>query len=477
MKSKHLLLLFSQALIYTLYAAPNAGEQLILFVRTGETTIDSTFHESIPAIADIAKESGVEMTIVNVVKQGAPPEVSITPLIVYQNYRGRSIYQGRSNSLSRIRNFIRTSRHIPQGESLNIRKEIAVLKLGRTRVWSPIKIVPVTGSTPPRYNHKRFVREARKALEKGFDDFNILTEASLKRSDRGFYMDFYPWLSENGTVFLSLSLFSQFHCKKPVFELKETPLTGSWSKRRKLFRKAARIMEEAVRLQIQSPQYGDGFDTVGTEVAVASWEDLGLPLPEKPESASAVAIKDLTIPLHWELDSESTSDPPMVQLRFPAPLDNYTGTATKGTAEFHLGRNGVIDDASGFFGVDPKSVSMGESDLDDAIQGSLFLNTKKYPDARFKIDSITSESKNLSYGQLTPVDVTGIFTLKGIEIPLRPAMDLEPIVNNNGDPRLLIRSSFQINLRTFNIEEAEGPEPAKHTLLFDVYYVLKQKSN
>ena len=36
--------------------------------------------------------------------------------MVYQNHRGRSVYQGRTTTPERIRNFIRTSRFVPPGK-------------------------------------------------------------------------------------------------------------------------------------------------------------------------------------------------------------------------------------------------------------------------------------------------------------------------------------------------------------------------
>jgi hypothetical protein len=39
----------------------------------------------------------------------------------------------------------------------------------------------------------------------------------------------------------------------------------------------------------------------------------------------------------------------------------------------------------------------------------------------------------------------------------------------------LIRSAFKIDLRIFGIEEADGPAPARYTLLFDVNFLLKER--
>ena len=451
-------------------------EQLIIFVQSGKSDVDRSFQGQVPELARIAEKNQVEFKLVNIAKEGAPSEVTITPLIVFQNHLGRLIYQGRTTTLERVGNFIRTSRYVPQGKVLNKRADIPIRKIARTRVWAPLKIAPVTGATPKDYNHSHFESKSIKALTTGFTQFHLEKRAELNRTDRGFYFDFYPWLSDDGTLFLSLAVFSQFHCKKPVFELKKDPITGPWDQRENLFRKAAGILEQAVAKSISDISYGDGFDSVGPEIQQKTWDEMGLTLPVAIDQKSVSIPANFTLPFSWILDDSATRDPPMIQFRFPPPLDNYSGTATRGRAEFQLGGPKKIEGASGFFEVDPTGVAMGEADLDDALQGSLFLHTKKFPVATFKILSIAGDGQDLAFSQVSPVNATGTFTLKGKSIPLSPSMELEPILNRDGKVRLLVRGEFEINVRNFEIEEAEGPEPANHTLIISYHFVMKPKA-
>ena len=466
-----ILSLFAALLCPTLYAAHH--EQLIVFVQTQKSIVDRTFQEQLPELKRIAAENQVEFILIDVIQKGAPPEVTITPLIVFQNHLGRSIYQGRSNTLERVSNFIRTSRYVQQGKVSNKRLGIPIRTIERARVWAPLKIAPVTGSPPENYNHREFEAEAKMALSSGFSQFKIEKLAELGRADRGFYLDFYPWLSDDGTLFLSLAAFSQFHCKKPVFELKKEPLTGPWSQRQDLFRKAAILMEAAIEQSIRESSNGDGFDPVDSEIPTKSWNELGLALPPPPDDKSISVPVNLQIPSSWVLDDAMTTNPPMIHFRFPPPLDNYSGTVTRGRAEIRLIEEKDIKDATGFFEVDPSTTTMGESELDAALQGSVFLHTKKYPVAKFKIESILGDGQDLAFGQITPASVSGTFTLKGLSIPLSPSMEFEPIINESREIRLQIRGGFEINVRHFNIEEAEGPEPANHTLLVNFHFVMK----
>jgi polyisoprenoid-binding protein YceI len=453
-------------------AAPEP-EQLIVFVQAGASAVDTAFQkEHLPEIRKLANSTGVSLHVVEA-KKAAPEEVALTPLLVFQNYRGRSVYQGRSTTLKRMQNFIRTSRYVPQGKELNRREHIPVWKNGRTKIWAPLKVAAVTGDPPKNYDHDKFVVAAIKHLNKGFNKFKMQKEVELGRSDRGFYMDFYPWLSNDGTLFLTVAIFSQFYCHAPVFQEK---IIGPWKDRKKLFRQAGALAEQTVAKIISDPNSGDSFDPLNNNVTEISWEKLGFPLPPAPQKITITAAAPSKLPHEWVLTTSGPADPPMIQFRFQAPLDNYAGEATSGKGEFNLPENLILDGAQGFIEVDTgRSITMGDPVLDEAIRGSLMLYAKKYPTAKFIVDSVNSEGQPMTFGRQTAAYIQGVFTLKGKSIPLNSMAEFEPIIAENGKPRLLIRSTFKIDLRVFDIEGADGPAPARHTLLFDVNFILKGK--
>ena len=118
---------------------------------------------------------------------------------------------------------------------------------------------------------------------------------------------------------------------------------------------------------------------------------------------------------------------------------------------------------------------MGEPTLDEAIRGSMLLYAKKFHTASFVIDTVSSDNRPIAYGRLTPALVTGTFTLKGKSVPLSTRSEIEPIIAEDGKSSLLIRGGFNIDLRFFNIEGADGPTPASHTVLLDLNFILKGK--
>ena len=449
------------------------AEQLIVFIQPDDSPVAQAFRQRrLPQIRKLAQTLGVNLHVLDA-RKGSPAAVGITPLIVYQNHRGRSIYQGRTTTPERIRNFIRTSRFVPQGKEPNRRENIPVWQEGRARVWAPLKVAAVTGTPPEDYNNDIFVANALENIEKGFKKFRIQKTADLGRTDRGFYMDFNPWLSKGGTMYLSLVLFSQFDCKAPVFQKK---MSGPWQDYRNLFKQAAAVMEDTVARIIQNPESGDSFDPLAKSTPQTSWESIGLSLPPAPKEKTAALNVSTEIPQNWILAKSGPDDPPMIQFRFPAPLDNYAGEVKSAKGEFSLSKNLILESANGFIEIDTRSaITMGDPVLDEAIRGSMLLYTKNFPTAGFVVENITGDGLPLAYGRLSPAAVNGIFTLKGKKIPLSSKMEFEPVIGGDGKPRLLVRGAFKIDLRVFNIEGADGPAPARNILLLDLNFILKER--
>ena len=457
-------------------AADTAYEQLIVFVQPGKSDVDQIFQaEQLPVIRQIADSMGVSVHTLPI-KGGAPPEVALTPLLVYQNHRGRSIYQGRTTTPDRVRNFIRTSRYVPQGAARNRREQIPVWALGRERIWAPLKVAAVTGTPPAGYDDAIFRKEALEAIAQGFNHFQVKRQVLLGRADRGFYMDFYPWRAADGTLFLSLALYSQFHCKEPIFEKKQNPLTGPWEQRQEMFRRAAALMENQIAVHIKQPDNGDAFDAVAVDVPALSWEQAGYPLPpEWPRQAHANAAAARLSP-DWTLAASDPDAPPMIQFRFAAPLDNYAGEVKTGRGTLTLAPSLVLEGAEGHVEIDTrKAITMGDPVLDEAIQGSLLLGSRNHPQSRFTIESLSSDGRPIAFGQLSPARIAGIFHLKGKRMPLSAPAEFEPVIGADGRPRLVVRTAFGIDLRDFEIEGADGPAPARHTLLFDVNLQFEPK--
>jgi hypothetical protein len=244
-----------------------------------------------------------------------------------------------------------------------------------------------------------------------------------------------------------------------------------------LYRQSAAVLETAIEQIVQNPDSGDSFNPVAAATPVRSWKEIGFPLPPAPKKDRDRQIPSATIPQGWVFVKPGPLDPPMIQFRFPAPLDSYAGEITDASGEIHLPKDLTIGAANGFIEVDTRwAVTMGNVLLNEAIRGSMMLYTKKHPVARFQFDSVDSGDQKIGFGRLSNGSIRGIFTLKGKSVPLQCLAEFEPVLGEDQTPMLLIRTEFKIDLRAFGIEGADGPEPIRHTLLFDVNFVLKPKA-
>ena len=441
---------------------------LIVFHQPGPSPVEREFMEKqLPPIKEVAKSMGIAVRVVDAAK-GAPKAVGITPLLVYQNHLGRSIYQGRTTTVDRVRNFLRTSRYVPQKEAPYVRGRTPVWRMGRSRVWAPLKVAPVSGTPPTGYDHSAFEAEALRAIAAGFTHFKMAETVALGRSDRGFYMDFYPWLSPDGQLYLSLALYSQFHCKAPIFELKKPPLIGPWSGRERLFRQAAEMLEAEVEKHASDPLGGDGFDPLPDSVTLLSWQEAGFTLPAARMAPQKRAAGLGPVPSRWQL-TVIDDGPPAILFRFAEPLDQYRGEVFPTKGDLRWSSEKGLAAAQGAVSVDTASaVTMGEPMLDEAIKGALMLDVKRFPESRFDLTNLSSEDFQPAYGTLTLARIEGLFHLKGKTIPLTAPAEFELVVSPQGDPRLLVRTAFTIDLIQFDIEGADGPSPARHTVVFDI---------
>lgn len=454
-------------------AAP--AEQLIVFHQPGASDLDAAFIENdLPGIQRLAEEAGVWFSLQEVTSEhGAPEGVGITPLIVFQNHRGRSIYQGRYTTLDRVKNFMRTSRFLPQGDDALVRENLPVWDLGNAKVATPIKITAIESETGGVRADNDFDTMVRDAIASADEGFVWADRAELGRSDRLFYTDYYPYVSQDGTLYLSLALFSQFHCHEPVFTLMDGSLNGPWDHAGEVFARGAKIFADEIARLLDESQIGDGFDVVPADVPTATWDALDLALPPKPEGASAEALASVQLAREWLMDETAQEQRPAVQFKFPAPLDAYAGEVTSVTGKLSLGEDLAIEGTHGRFVADPATVTMGEPDLDDSIHHSM-LEVGEHPESYFEIELVETTFDKPAFGQVAAAVLHGKFTMKGITIPLAVPVSIEAFLGDDGEPRLSIDGRWEVRLLDpFGIEGPPGDAPTNDTLIYTCHLVFK----
>ncbi len=456
------------AISLAILAAAPAGAttgQLLVFNGPARSEVAREFRSQIvPRLKTLAGELDVEFRFMEH-SHGVPASVTVTPLIMFQNHLGRSVYQGRYLDLERIRTFVRTAQRVAQGDDATTRQDVPVWAFGRARIATPLKITLLSGEVPEGFDPAEFEGRARAAIIRGFKRLEVAEVVSLRRSDRLFYMDFYPWRSSDGKIAVAVSLFSQFNCKVPIFEQDGAAASGLWVERDAVFARAAAALEQAMVDQMGSTVHGDGFDVVSTDVKIATWEELGLRLPDEPADAPA-EMTGLPLARVWRVLDDDLEYLPVLQFRFAPPLDSYAGEVFRVNGGLTLANGFETDTIRGAFNADPKSVTMGEPLLDKTLQGEVFLHTEQYPSSRFSIDTVEGDG-HVRWGRKAAVRMAGRFQLKGVTVPLTMDATLEPTVGGVGGVLLNFKGRFDLDIRPFELEGPDGPQPATHTMRFD----------
>ena len=118
------------------------GEQLVIFVASEGQTAETFETKHLPQLRAAAEALELPVRVVNVSK-GAPAEVELTPLLVFQDHRGRVIFQARYVDAGKLTHFIRTNRVIPLDRAELIKRDVAVLDQGRGFTLHGLLSVPV----------------------------------------------------------------------------------------------------------------------------------------------------------------------------------------------------------------------------------------------------------------------------------------------------------------------------------------------
>jgi len=154
--------LIATALLAAALAASPASGKIVVFTQDGSLADRDFESTTLPRLRALAEERGLALEVRHAAS-GVPAEVHVTPLLVYQDAAGRSIFRGRYSDLDRFAQFLRTVRSAPlEGEPVH-HENTPVWRRGRSVVIAPIKITSLSGVLPARYDEHAFMDRARKA--------------------------------------------------------------------------------------------------------------------------------------------------------------------------------------------------------------------------------------------------------------------------------------------------------------------------
>jgi hypothetical protein len=469
-----LTLLMALASIHAaLFAVSSAGELIVFTSQADHPVSQDLVQKYLPQIEAMAKAQDIAVKVITVT-DAAPELVTFTPAIVFQNHLGRSLYVGRYHYIDKIKTFIRTVKRLPQQTVDNEKHDVLVARLGRSALVTPVKLTDLAGSLPAKFNQAAFHKEALNALAAGMKQYKFHSLYHPQRTERLIYTAFYPYRGEDGKLFVSAEMYSQFNCVDPIYKRFDQPFEGTWQQRKQLFMTIGAAIEAEVMQQLSRTDKGDGLVPLPATVKTVSWESLGLPLPPAPPASEAgVASAPARLSQQWSFAGPVEQDIPVVGFAFPAPIDYYAGELSDLQGNLSLGDGFDMASALGVFSVRMESLTMGDVALDHSVQG--MLKMVDHPVSHFIFQKMkTIENAKLAFGYVTQFVVLGEFEFMGVKAPAEVTAQVEPVLDEAGAPRLQVFASFTIRLQErYGVKGPDGPADAKDTVNFTLNFLLQ----
>ncbi|WMX12515.1 YceI family protein [Aureispira sp. CCB-E] len=456
-------------LSFSTIAQQKIDEELIIFVQK---STDSPFTlENIKALQGYMQERNITTKIIDIDKTGAPKEVGYTPFIVYRNYLGRKIFKGRYTSHKRLLNFIRTVRRLPVENSSYEESNVFVWEKERSNLIIKLKVTEAQGTLPKNFSQKKFQQEYLKGLKEGFDAAKYKKNSLVGNSDELIYCSFYPYLAEDGKVYVSSEIHSHYDCHTAIYQQFETPAVGTSIS--KAFALAAQNSFAEIQRQLIESKLGDAMNYI-TDKNSVSWEALNLKKLATPEKSTITNMENIAFPKTWTIAGPVDKSTPILAFNFPPPLRHYGGELTSVTGNISLEQSQNLKAATGQFTVNVASIEMGESDLTQAVTESM-LYVDKYPTAQLVFKSIDGEQLQLALGNITTAKIEVALTLLEKTAPVTATAQFEPFLDENGDLRLHVYTQFAINdlKGSYTVSGPDGPADANNKMLFRASFIMK----
>ncbi len=443
-------------------------EQLIVFVQKSNSEVDHVFRsEMLPQIEALAKEENVEY-VLQEIDGKAPKEVTYTPFITFRDKRGTSVFSGRWNQITKIRNFIRSTRVLHQEEAKNVKERILTWPNGRLNILAPLKITDLQGALPKRFKSEAFLEAAMEGVETGSPRFDMRERMNADLATRSFYWAMYPYRDKKGKIHITGEIYSQYNCVDPIYTHFEEPVVDKDV--RKAFGKMAAILEEQTVYQLDNPKNGDGLQAVDATIKSIPWNQFGV-VDGSDEEQEEINWGDFESKRSWKVKGAFADNIPMVYFKFIQPLDGYTGEVRELDGVLNLNNEQNLNGASGRFSIPVTAITMGDKGLDDAIH-TFILDGENHPESTFEFKEMNVVSGSIQPGQSCTFEAEGIMNLKGKDVLVKTTGKIRPMLQN-GTSYLHVNLKFGVDKSLFGVEKGpDGPNEIKEKMEFYMNFLL-----
>jgi YceI-like domain len=468
---KIILILF-YCLLNSLILAQVPEEMLIIF-HQGEKESDFT-KKKLAELSLYLQTIAVQVKMVEIDDKGVE-EARSTPAIFLQNYKGRYYYKGRYSKFDKIANFIRTNRVISPTTTQYNQPNTLFWSHEKMRLYLELKITKIEGNTA---NFADFYQKGRnwiiQKLQK--EQFVLADNLEIKASYLKYYFDFYPFIDQQGNLYLNYALYAQHDCINPIFQSQSEKLNYE-KNHEKAFVKAAKAMSDFMKNNLKTSKLGDAATAVPNKIKTVSWEELGFHLPDKlTQQQLNLGYENIKLTNSWIFEQADFLNIPALAFYFAPPAQQYSGEAKDINGWLELGADNSWEDAQGEFVVKTNSVTMGLAELNEIVYTKI-LEVEKFPNAHFLITKTKGQFQPIELGQTQNLQIEAILKLKNIEIPVFATLQMDCYLNSEKQPRINLQAQFIAKTldQRLNIEVPDAPKNEKGSMIFNINVQMKQK--
>lgn len=430
-----------------------AQERLIVFSQTGKNArLDNFNKNQVPKLDSLARVNGVSFELVTT-ERDIPLDVRILPSIYYLSSSKKSYYIGRYDAIDRIERFLKNEQAFDLPKTSFQRQNIYLYLHEHFAIGTRLKVTPNNG---PGKDKSNFKSDFLKAFDGSIENLTYYFSYPFREQSKQFYLNVYPYLTEEGVYYISIEVFSQHHCKEAIYNNFKNPISGTDIT--KLGQKVSTLYEQLLpKLLIKPSIIGESVTLLQTSKRTKDWSDYGF-------SSSITQEQD-----HVDLEIQdgnyhtvsSSKLSPSLNFTFPSPVSNYNGHISDLSGDFKIKSQTI----SGAFKINLNKLDMGDDMLNSSVLKEM-LFTDSLPNAKLSfqqpLDEIPSNQQ---------ISIQGELSLVGLKQKVDVITTFQPVSTTG---KILVTATFSLDIRPFpTLEQPDGPAPQKHTLIVRAQFLAE----
>lgn len=361
------------------YSVNSFSQDLLVFTskNTKHPVIQDFNTTILPQLNEIAENTESNLKI-RYLEDGIPEEVKVLPALFYINEsKQKSIYKSAYGSSQRIKTFILQSQVFKSDYESFVKKNVFYSNTNGFEQGINIKITEINAQKLTSTGN--FNQQIISGLSDGMNNFRFKESQIFNSWNKQFFLNIYPYLSDDGTYYLSYEIFSQNNCHIPVLKKLDAPIKGKGLS--KAAKELGGIIEQNWRLVLEDTLKKDGLYLLDKSKPLKSWKDLGYEFitTQKQSNTSENTLSN---------GSFSMGKEKLIIFTFAPPADAYSGVIPNFKGSFNYYSNNL----KGSFTASLKSLDSGDEDLNSSIIDDQ-INASIYPTAEITFDAKVEDLK------------------------------------------------------------------------------------